>query len=187
MYWLALTIWIAAIASAGVAASGVFTVLPRLGLTIEQYEPALGGDTAEHGRLAGGMVMEPIFAGADVAQVAAGIVLAITLILQLTIFNMRWRSPANLIRTICIAMAVALVVIHVAAIAPRMNRELRAYWQAVSSNDQDSMRAHREAFDADHRGANRLYQWRLLALLVAVVSSGAAFTCSQRSASTTTS
>src|SRR6185503_19649747 len=67
-YWLALTTWISVLVSAGVAAAAVFSVLPRMGVTIERFA---GFDHAEHGRIAAGKLMEPIFTFVDIAQAAA--------------------------------------------------------------------------------------------------------------------
>jgi hypothetical protein len=175
-YWLALTIWVAALLSAGVAAGGVFATLPRLGLLIERFRPALGDNPVEHGRLAGGMVMEPIFTMTDIAQIGAACIVVFTLMVQFVVFHLPWKSFANLLRAVCIAVAVALVVHHTFAMGPRMNRELRSFWQAAEQNDQVRMTAHRQAFDADHVLANRLFMFRLGILLLAVLASGAAFT-----------
>lgn len=176
IYWLLLTLWIAALISAGVAAGGVFFTLQRIGLTVDAYRSAFGDDTAEHGRLVGGMVMEPIFFATDLVQIVAGLFTLLMLALQLTVFNMRWSQPANLLRTVCIAVAAALVVLHATGFAPRMNRELRGYWNAAQVNDQTAMTAHRQRFDNDHELANRLFTLRFGLLVLAVAGTAAAFT-----------
>ncbi len=174
VYWMGLTTWIAALVSGGVAAAGVFSTLPKLGVRIPRYEPALGSDAAEHGRLAGGMVMEPIFTAMDLVQAAAVVFVVVPLLLQLTVFKMRLRSPGHLIRTICITAAVGVMAFHMTLMAPRMNLELRARWAAIENNDQAAMEMHRAAFEADHHVADSLYSARLILLLVAVAASGAA-------------
>ena len=176
IYWLSLTIWVAAILGAGIAAAGVFSTLPTLGLRIERFEPALDGDLAQHGRVAGGMVMEPIFTFTDFAQAGAAALVVLMLVLQVAVFRMRLLSPANLLRTLCIIAAVALVGYHMTSIAPRMNRELRSYWHALENADRTAMQAHRTAFDQDHVLADRLFKLRLALVIVAIAASAAAFT-----------
>jgi hypothetical protein len=174
VYWLALTIWIAALVSGGVAAAGVFSTLPKLGILIPKYQSALGNDTAEHGRVAGGMVMEPIFTAMDWVQATAAFFVVLTLVSQLTVFKMRLKSPGHLIRTICIGSAVLVMIVHMTALAPRMNRELRARWNAIEVSDRAAMETHRAAFESDHHLADSLYAARLILLLVGVAASGAA-------------
>jgi hypothetical protein len=61
-------------------------------------------------------------------------------------------------------------------LAPNMNRELRAYWAAAEAGDVEQAQAHRAAFNADHPRADALLRLNLLLLVVAAVSSAAAFT-----------
>jgi hypothetical protein len=171
VYWLALTIWVAALVSGGVAAAGVFSTLPKLGILLPKYQPALGTDTAEHGRLAGGMVMEPVFTAMDWVQVAAVVFVTVALALQFTVFRMRITSSGHLIRAICIGGAALVMIVQMATIAPRMNRELRGVWNAV--DDRAAMESHRTAFESDHHVANSLYTTRLILLLAGVAVSGA--------------
>jgi len=173
VYWVALTIWVAALVSGGVAAAGVFSTLPKLGILIPKYQPALGNDTAEHGRLAGGMVMEPVFTAMDWVQVAAVVFVMVALALQFTVFKMRITSPGQLIRAICIGSAALVMIVQMTTIAPRMNRELRGVWNAVEVNDRAAMESHRAAFESDHHVANSLYTARLILLLAGVAVSGA--------------
>jgi hypothetical protein len=171
IYWLALALWVSALVAGGVAAAGVFSVLPKLGLTLQRFE---GYDHAEHGRLAGGMVMEPIFTTIDIAQAVVIVLVIMMLLLQLTLFRQPLRRPANVVRTICIAAAAALFVVRVATVTPSMNRELRAYWAAAEASRAADAAEHREAFDALHPVTSRMFNATLLLLLVAVAASAAA-------------
>ena len=173
-YWLGLTIWVAALASGGVAAIGVFTTLPAMGLRISEFEPHLGDDTREHGRLAGGKVMEPIFTATDYVQCATATITCIALALILMMNRRAAKRPANLVRTTCIGIAAALLVYHMIDLAPGMNRELRAYWSAARQVDHDAAKEHKASFDANHPTADALYKARLMLLLIAVAASGAA-------------
>ena len=176
VYWLALTLWVACIISAAVAAMGVFTTLPELGLTIEPFTAALGDEPAEHGRVAGGKVMEPIFAATDWLQAGAAGLVIVALVIQAAVFGNHLKSLSNVVRVLCILAAATLLAIHLFVLAPRMNRNLREYWQAIEHNDGHAMTQYRHAFNSDHGTADRLVRIRLLVLLGAVVFSAVVFT-----------
>ncbi len=176
VYWLALVIWVSVLISAGVAAMSAFTVLPEesLGLTLERfaaYEP-------DHGRIAAGKVLEPIFTFVDVVQVASGSVVLLMLILMFTLFGREygqsWKRPANLARMLAILLAAGLFLVRAITITPEMNRDLQAYWQAAEAGEVERAAALRESFDSLHRRARPLFDGSLLALLVAVGASAVA-------------
>lgn len=173
VYWLALVMWVGSLMAVGVTAVTTFTILPdaELGLTLERFD-AFNHD--EHGRIAAGLVNEPAFTFTDVVQVAAACVVLLMLILQVALFGQRWRRAANLIRSGCILIAAALLVIRMMMITPDMNRELRAYWSAAEAGNHDTAMAHREAFDRHHKIARPMFDATLLLLLVGVAASATA-------------
>ncbi len=175
-YWLGLMIWVSAIISGAVAAIGVFSTLPKLHVRIEQYNPAFGDDTAQHGRLAGGMVMEPIFSAVGMVQIGAAVIVIVAVMLQFSVFKMRLRSPANALRLLCIIAAVGLLGFHIFSLAPRMNRELRSYWHAAELNDAAAMKSHMDAFQKDHHVDDGLFLGMLGALFITIAASAAAMT-----------
>ncbi|TVQ51288.1 MAG: hypothetical protein EA377_12860 [Phycisphaerales bacterium] len=176
VYWLALVIWVSVLISAGVAAMSAFTVLPEdsLGLTLDQFSAY----DLDHGRIAAGKVLEPIFTFVDVVQVAAGSIALITLILMFTLFGraygQEWKRPANLVRVLALLLAAGLFLVRAITVTPEMNRDLQAYWQAAEAGEVERAAALRESFDALHRRARPLFDGSLLALLVAVGASGVA-------------
>lgn len=171
IYWLALVAWIGGLIAAAVAAPSVFGALGDLPVTIESFEayPHL-----EHGRLAAGMVMERVFWIVDLIQFVAAPVVVATLVVQLVAAGARFRAPSNLVRTICIVGAALLLAYRAAALAPTMNRELRAYWQAAEAGRVEVARAHRDRFNEDHPTARTILGASLVLLLVAVGASAAA-------------
>lgn len=178
IYWLALTIWVGVLISAGVAATGTFTVLPdpELGVQLEKfskYEAPLG----THGRIAAGHVMEPIFTFVDLSQVVAGALVLMTVLMQLTIFRQPTRRSVtlwNIVRVLCIGGALTLFTYRVLAVSPDMNRDLRAYWSAAQAGDGETADRHYAAFTANHPRASRLFNSTLLLLLVSVAASAVA-------------
>jgi hypothetical protein len=175
IYWLALTIWVGVLIAAGTAAVSAFTVLPDpdLGVHLERFDAF---DHAQHGRIAAGHVMEPIFTFVDLVQVVAAVIVAATLMLQLTLFRMSVRRPAHFIRALCIGIAAGMLLGRAVLWTPQMNADLRAYWQAAEIGDADAAALHYEAFSVQHRGASRMLNGSLFVLLIAVMASAAAMT-----------
>jgi hypothetical protein len=172
MYWVALAIWLAVLVAAGVAATSTFTTLPdpALGLTLE---PFANYDHAEHGRIAAGKVMEPIFTFVDLMQVVTGAIVVLMLVLQLTLFKVPMRIFSNLLRMACIAAAIGLVAWRAFTLTPEMNSDLRQYWTAAEAGHVEQAKQHRAAFDANHGKASAMFRWTFLAVLVAIGASAA--------------
>lgn len=173
VYWLALTVWVAVLVAAGVAAMSSFTTLPDpdLGVTLDRFAAF---DAAEHGRIAAGLVMEPVFTFVDITQVAAAGVVVLMAALQMTLFRGRWKSLMNLLRLACIAAALALLLTRVFTISPDMNADLRLYWQAAEAGNAEQALTHRASFDAMHETASTMFRWTLISLLVCVAASAVA-------------
>lgn len=168
VYWLALTTWVSVVVAAGVAATATFTTLPDLGLTIEQFAAF---DQTQHGRIAAGMVMEPVFTFVDLVQVAAALFVVIALVLQVALFKVRGWSLSSLLRIACIAAAIGLFAWRAFTLTPEMNSNLRAYWRAAEAGQAEAAMQHRDAFDAMHAPASATYRWSLVALVLAVGAS----------------
>lgn len=178
IYWLALTIWVGVLISAGVAATSTFTVLPdpELGVHLEKFSQ-FEAPHGTHGRIAAGHVMEPIFTFVDLAQVVASAVVLVTVLMQLTIFRQHARRSAalwNIARVLCIGGALTLFTYRVLAVSPDMNRDLRAYWSAAQAGDVETADRHYAAFTANHPRASRLLNSTLLLLLASVAASAVA-------------
>lgn len=178
IYWLALCFWLAAPITAGIAAMNTFGTLPEMPMQLEQYSayPA-----EEHGLLAAGIVMEKNFFVVDVIQFASVPVVIITLILQLFLFKMPLRRPANVIRAICLIMAGGLFALYAFTLAPRMNKSLRDYWQAAAAGEIDQARVHQQSFQIDHPRAESILKINLFLLVIAVGASASAMTPTRRS------
>jgi hypothetical protein len=170
VYWLALTVWVAVIVAAGVAATATFTTLPDpdLGLTLQRFTDF---DPAQHGRIAAGMVMEPVFTFVDLVQVAAALFVVVMLVLQLALFKVPLWSLSNMLRVACIAVAIALFAWRAFTMTPQMNADLRAYWRAAEAGQVETAMQHREAFDARHGAASATFRWSLVTLVLAVGAS----------------
>jgi hypothetical protein len=171
LHWFGLILWISALVSAAVAAMNVFGTLDKMSLTLERYAAFPAED---HARLAAGHIMEGVFFTVDLLQFIAAPLVVITLLLQLTVFRMRWRRPANLVRVIALIIAGGLFAYHATMIAPTMNRELRAFWAAAEAGDVDEANAHRAAFNAYHPTADAMLRLNLLLVMLGAGASAVA-------------
>lgn len=179
IYWLALTLWVGVLVAAAVAAATTFTVLPKLGLTIESFGAL---PSVEHGRIAAGKVMEPIFTFVDIGQAVTGGIVLLMVLLQSFVFRVSLRRVANVVRVTAIVIAAGLFAWRAAALTPGMNRELRAYWSAAEAGDAPGASTHRAAFNEMHPVASDLFSATLALLVIAVVASPAALNVPARPA-----
>ncbi len=173
VFWLALCLWLAAPVTAGIAAMNTFGTLPDMPLQLDEYA---GFPASEHGRLAAGMVMERNFFVVDLVQFVCAPLTVIALLLQITVFGMSMRRPANFIRAGFIVVAAAMFGLYAIRLAPRMNHELRAYWDDARAGNIDEALVHQQAFQIDHPRADAILKLNLLLLLGAVGASALAFT-----------
>jgi hypothetical protein len=171
VYWLALTMWAAALLTAGIAAMNVFGKLLKMKIELSGYGAL---PIESHGRLAAGMVREGVFFTVDLVQFVAAPLTVLTLLAQLSIFRMPVRMPSNLIRSGCIGIAAALFACHVTMVAPAMNRDLRAYWTAAENGAIAEAQSHLDAFNSRHPIADTLLKTNVILLLVCVAASAAA-------------
>ena len=179
VYWLALTIWLAVLVTAGVSAVAVFTTLGEMDVSLEAYatfEPDESVVPNAHAHLAAGHVLEPVFTLVSFVQFALIPLMLITLIAQFTVFQQKIRRPANLIRTACIVIAAGLFAFHALARAPQMNRDLQAYWDAAKDGNVTAALEHREAFNRRHPTAEAVLNATLLLVVLATFASAVAMT-----------
>ena len=118
--------------------------------------------------------MEGVFFVVDLVQFVVIPLVVVTLLLQLTIFRMPLKRPANAIRTFCVLVATVLFAFHASVLAPSMNRELRAYWKAAQADEIEQAQSHLAMFNEKHPTANMLLQTNLVLVLVAIASTASA-------------
>jgi hypothetical protein len=170
LYWLALAAWFAALITAAISASSIFSLLGDLPLHLPEYAAA---PDSEHGRIAAGIVMARIFLVVDLLQFAAAPMVLITMLLQHLMLTTPWRRFAALLRAFVLAFAVGLFAWHAVKLAPTMNRELQSYWSAVKLGDAETAEAHRAAFNIVHPTAENILRVNLLLLACGILLSPA--------------
>lgn len=172
-YWLALTIWIAAILAPAAAGMAVFRVLPQLNGTFPEFTAVA---TANQAALAGGHIVNPLFIFSNVVQ----IVCAAIAIFALGIEQLYWRpahhSRADYVRIPTLLMATILILVEICILGPIAREHLYAYWDAVQSNSMDIANQAKTAFDALHPVGTTLYAVTFGLLLITVVASAVAYT-----------
>jgi hypothetical protein len=177
VYWLSLTAWLAAMAAAGLAAAHAFAKLPATPMVLEAYAlyPA-----AEHGRIAAGLMMADLFATVDFIQFAAIPLAVVTLALQLTVFGLPARRPANIVRLACLVLAAGLFAYYAVAVAPALNGALRTYWDAARAGDLETAALYRQLAGTYHSTARLVLQLNLGLVVAAICASAIALAPSPR-------
>lgn len=173
VYWLALSLWLAALASAGIAAMNVFPTTDAMPLTLDDWPMREG---IEHNRLLAGHIMDGVFFAADAVQFVCVPLVVLTLVVQLWSQRRSWRRPANAIRAAAVLVAAAMFSYYALGIAPRMNSELRAFWAEAKAGDAAAALSHRQVFNELHPTADAILRVNLILVLIAIAASATACT-----------
>ena len=177
VYWLSLAVWLAAMAAAGLAAGHTFGKLPATPMVLEAYAlyPA-----EEHGRIAAGLVMADLFVTVDFIQFAAIPLAVLTLALQLTVFGLPARRPANIVRLVCLALGACLFAYYAVAVAPALNGALRTYWEAARAGELETAALYQQLAGAYHSTARLVLQLNLALVVGAIAASAIALSPAPR-------
>ncbi|MBX3355062.1 MAG: hypothetical protein KF724_05120 [Phycisphaeraceae bacterium] len=171
LFFVVMALITVSIAAPGVAAIGAFRTLPKLGLSLPDYTAYAGSESAVMGRIAAGMVMQPVFQmsmqatlllsfGALVAWILSQIGGAVT--------------PRRGITRMTNVAIVLLCSLSLGALfqADALRSELGAYLEQARAGDKVEAEARREVFDRRHRAAERLNGVQFATALAAVAMAG---------------
>lgn len=161
-----LSLWLAAIACAAVAAMNVFGTLDNLPLDTETYAAF---DFDEQSRLVAARIMSGVFGTVD-WMTFIGAALSAAGLMGVWMLPGRFRAR-NLILTLGIG-AGAVCCIMYAIMSPELHSLLADRLAAAESGDVESARAIVAEFDPLHERANRLFQFQLGAVLIALIAFG---------------
>jgi hypothetical protein len=167
LVWLCLCFWLAAAIAAGVSAAGVFAVLPDLEPTLTPYA-ALPVEV--QGRIAAGLITEPIFTATDLLQGACSILLVLGVVLHEILRMGSHRPLARWVWAGAIAVASILLWGRMLLLMPTMNGELRQYRATAMEGNLDATIKAREAFDALHPTASTMMETCVACLVLAIVA-----------------
>ena len=153
--WGTTALWIAAMLSAAAAAIGVFSVLPELGPVLSEYG---GIDPASHGRLAAGLVTEPIFTATDMAQVLLSTMLVVSVCIHW------WKRVgadhpiARWTWTGTVLLAAGCFWYRMLMVMPDLNQAMQRYHTAARSGDEAATARAFEVFGGMHPVASTLME-----------------------------
>ena len=175
--WSTTSLWIASMLSAAVAAIGVFSVLPELAPILPEYS---GVDAQAHGRLASGLVTEPIFTATDMTQVFLSLVL-------LACIGIHWwkrigaEHPfARWTWTATGVLATGCFWYRMVAIMPNLNQSMQRYHAAARSGDEAETALAFKAFDVMHPVASTLMESTLILVLLGLGALAVMYTSPSR-------
>ncbi len=160
LHLTAVGVWCGALFGAGVAAAVAFPTMRNLDPTLAAYPEYTG----EHWMLAAGRVAARVFVITDIAQFVCAF-LAVVGFMLATFAGDRTRSWLRFFRAAALGAAFLLVSYHLLIQGPRMDRDLRAYWDAAASGDNDAAVIRQEAFSRQHPGASRIMTATFIATL----------------------
>ncbi|MEM7628571.1 MAG: hypothetical protein AAF356_04020 [Planctomycetota bacterium] len=159
---LGLALWLASIAASALAAARLFPKVRELDAAAGGVFAAYAGDRPS---LLAGNLAADIFALADIGQFG-GATLALATLIVLLIMGLPTRSLASAARLLGVGLAMGLISYKLFVLDPRMQVELRSYWEAAAINDVERAEAHRAAFNADHPQAAGVMRYTAIAVLI---------------------
>ena len=163
------SLWLAVVVAGGLSAATVFTPLPPLEPQIIGYEI---DDVEMRGRLAAGLITQPLFELADIVQLIL-FPLAIVIIIAQRISGLLDRhSASQWIRIICIGLAGTFLVARFVFVNPPMHAHLDGYRDAARAGDLESARSKQTSFNEWHHTAERLWGLTGLCLIVSIAATG---------------
>ncbi len=168
IYLVFLSLWFGSLIMTGIVAGVTFTVLHNIDAQVPAFAESV--PSGDHYQIAGGQVMQSVFLLGDFIQLIS--VVAVFAIVGSQLFSAKIKLPTtpNLIRLAGLTGALLLVCYNVFILSPRMNTNLRKYWDAAEANEDGS--AFKKAFDDEHPTASFVLASTAGCLLVVIASSG---------------
>ncbi len=167
IYWLFLALWFGALVMTGITAAIAFPTLKTLGVTVPGFEAV---PTDEHFKIAAGHILYQIFFITDCIQLTSVIIIIAITGLQLYSRKIALLKIPNLIRLAALTVVLLTLAYHLFQLAPRMNTNLRKYWDAAKAGE-DYAR-YQQAFEAEHPTASKILGINALGLTIVILSSG---------------
>ena len=165
---LGMAIWLAAIASAAVAAPNVFGTLDD---DLPVHTAAYAAfEEAEQSRLVAGQIMLGVFTLVD-RIMYVGAALAVIGGLIVMIPGGGWKRPSMLLMLLGLALASACCVLYI-QMSPELYTLLTERFAAAEAGDIVKARAIVEQFDPLHERATMLFQIQLVGLVLSIAALG---------------
>lgn len=152
LHTLALAGWLGAVGMSAAVAAVVFPAMRELDPTLPGYAAFDGS----HADLAAGFVQNRVFLLADVVQFGGASLGLATLLAMLVWGALPMKSLLNGVRLTIFCLALTLLSYWIFLLAPRMQTDLDAYWNAAAAGDTTAAQTAKASFDKDHPTASRL-------------------------------
>ncbi len=160
-----LGLWLGTLIMTGVAAAVLFPAVRAL----DPRLPAYSEYTGDHWSLLAGKVAAILFFVCDSVQFAGALVAGLTLCIAILGFGLPMTRLTTAARGGLLIVLIGILSFQFFVLAPRMNRNLVAYWDAAQRGDNEAAGALKAAFDADHPLARNLLAVDTLAVLALLV------------------
>lgn len=147
-----LGLWLGTLVMTGAAAAVIFP-------TVREFDPRLpkfAAYTGDHWSLLAGKVAATLFFICDSVQFAGVLVAGVTLGVAILWFGLPMTRLSTALRGGLLIILIAVLSFQFFVLAPRMNRNLFAYWQAAETGENEAASTLKAAFDADHPLARNL-------------------------------
>lgn len=151
MHLTALGVWCGTLVGAGITAAVTFPTMRDLAPTLGAYP----NYTGEHWMLGAGRVAGRVFWITDTVQFVCAMLTVVGFGLAFVGRGHARRSWMMFLRALGTGAAFLLVSWHLLILAPSMDRDLRAYWDAAATGQNEVAETHRAAFSERHPTASR--------------------------------
>ncbi|MCH2133291.1 MAG: hypothetical protein MK116_06035 [Phycisphaerales bacterium] len=168
---LLLSSWLAVVCAAGLSAGVTFSTFPAQEPSVPGYEAL---DVETRSRLVAGLVTEPVFSIADMAQLILCPLVIIVLFLQARVGDLVRRRATHVIRVAAVAIATIVFFARWLFVNPPLNADLSAYRAAARDGDVVTALEILAGFEKWHHLAEGLWAAAAISLLIAIAATGAA-------------
>lgn len=162
----ALGLWLGALVTAGLTAAMLFPTMKGL----DPHLPAYEKYTGEHWVIAAGQPMAKIFLYTDIIQFVCAALCIATMGVLLFKCRLSLRRASAAVRVLSLVAAICLLGFRGIYLAPRMELNMRGYWEAAIQGDNTGAAKFKDVFSADHPLASRLMGATAVAVLLAMLS-----------------
>lgn len=162
----ALGLWAGSLVTAGIAAARLFPLMKGLNPSLPSYSKYEG----DHWMIAAGQPAAQIFLLVDIVQFACATLCILTMVMMLFRSRLAIRRTSSVVRIVALAAAICLLGFRSIYLAPRMELNMRGYWEAAAAGRNDEAALFKKVFSDDHPMASNLMAATALSVLIALVA-----------------
>lgn len=152
LHLLVVGLWLGSLLMGAVVAAVIFPTMRELDPSFSIFSAFTGN----HADLGAGFIQARVFYAVDLVQFVGAFVGGITLALSIALRRV-WSRPTSLVRSVVFVCAVLMFSYQFFVLAPRMDENAKAYWQAAEAGDTEAAIKARDVFSADHPVATQTF------------------------------